>query len=150
MARTVGLVLAGVLITWWALTIARWRPITFLAWSFLAVALCAPALHSWYVLWGGVLLPLSRPSKRMVRGAVLMTLVLLAYAAINLAYRNSVSAVDPFNPAVALGVAAAAGFAWQLRNHERVTARRLAPRQRRGTDLTMSDISAGGRCDATS
>lgn len=138
-ARTVGLVLAGVLITWWALTIARWRPITFLAWSFLAVALCAPALHSWYVLWGGVLLPLSRPSKRMVRGAVLMTLVLLAYAAINLGYRNSVSAVDPFNPAVALGVAAAAGFAWQLRNHERVTARRLAPRQRRGTESSPTE-----------
>lgn len=128
-ARAIGLGLAGVLITWWALTIARWRPITFLAWSYLAVALCSPALHSWYVLWGGVLLPLARPSRRMVRVAVYMTLVLLGYAAINLAYRNSVSAVDSFNPAVAIGVAAAAGFAWQVRNHERVNERRRVARR---------------------
>ncbi|GAA1392457.1 polyprenol phosphomannose-dependent alpha 1,6 mannosyltransferase MptB [Luteococcus peritonei] len=144
-ARTIGLGLAAVLIAWWALTIGRTRPITFLAWSFLAVALCAPALHSWYVLWGGVLLPLSRPSRRMVRGAVLMTVVLLAYAAINLAYRNSVSAVDPFNPAVALGVAAAAGFAWQLRNHEQVTERRrraLRRREARNAGQSLADTPA--------
>lgn len=131
-ARTSGMVIAVLLIATFALTIARRRPITFLAWSFLAVALCSPALHSWYVLWGGVLLPLTRPSQRMVRSAVWATVVLLSYAAINLAYRNSVSAVDAFNPAVALGVTAVAVFGWQLHLHERSTdaRRRLRSRHR--------------------
>lgn len=134
-ARTAGMVLAGALITVFALTVARRQPVTFLAWSFLAVALCSPALHSWYVLWGGVLLPLTRPSRRMVRAAVQATVVLLSYAAINLAYRNSVSAVDSLNPAVALGVVAVAGFAWQVRTHERATdALRSTHRRKRDPD----------------
>lgn len=124
LAHTLGLGLAGVLITVFALTVARTRPVTFLAWGFLAFALCSPALHSWYVLWGGVLLPLTQPSRRMVRAAVYMTITLLAYAAVNLAYRNSVSAVDAFNPAVALGVAAAAGLGAQALWHDRSTRRR--------------------------
>ncbi len=129
LAHSIGLGIAGILITYFALTVARTRPVTFLGWSFLAVALCSPALHSWYVLWGGVLLPLTRPSRRMVRASVYMTVLLLSYAAINLAYRNSVSAVDAFNPAVALGVAAAAGLAWQALSHERDTDRRRSRRR---------------------
>ncbi|MGO4956285.1 polyprenol phosphomannose-dependent alpha 1,6 mannosyltransferase MptB [Luteococcus sp. Sow4_B9] len=121
LSRTAGLALAGLLISVFAVTVARHRPVTFLSWSFLAVALCAPALHSWYVLWGGVLLPLTQPSKKMVRASVYATVVLLSYAAVNLAYRNSVSSLDSMNPAVALGVAAVAGFGWQVLTHERVT-----------------------------
>lgn len=131
-ARTSGMVIAVVLIVSFALTIARRRPITFLCWSFLAVALCSPALHSWYVLWGGVLVPLTKPSQRMVRAGVWTTVVLLSYAAINLAYRNSVSAVDSFNPAVALGITAVAVFGWQVHTHERTAdsrRRRLARRR---------------------
>lgn len=124
LAHSIGLGLAGVAVAVLAVTVARRRPITFLSWSYLAVALLSPALHSWYVLWGGVLLPLTRPSRRMVRAMVYTTVILLSYAAINLAYRNSVSAVDAFNPAVALGVAAAAGLGWQALTHERSTDRR--------------------------
>lgn len=123
-SHSIGLGIAAVLITWFALRVAGTRPITFLCWSFLAVALCSPALHSWYVLWGGVLLPLTNPSRRMVRATIYTTLVLLAYAAINLAWRNSISAVNQVNPAIALGVLAAAGLAWQARNHEQATRRR--------------------------
>lgn len=124
LAHTAGLGVAGVLILVFAARVARTRPITFLSWSFLAFALCAPALHSWYVLWGGVLLPLTRPSHRMVRASIYATVVLLSYAAINLAWRNSVSTVDSFNPAVALGVVAVAGLAWQTLTHDRRTERR--------------------------
>lgn len=138
-SRGAGLLLSVTLIAIYALTVARRRPVTFLAWSFLVVALCAPALHSWYVLWGGVLLPLTRPSKRMVRAAVYTTVVLLSYAAINLAWRNSVSAVDSMNPAVAVGVAAVAGFAWQVRTHERVTDARRRRRHRRHHDRAGSE-----------
>lgn len=128
--RTIGLVVSGLGIAWFALTTARRRPITFLAWSYLLVALASPALHSWYVLWGGVLLPLTRPSNKMVRAAVWATVILLSYAAINLAWRNSVSAMHGNNGALALGVAAVAGYLWQVHTHDRST--EAARRRRRG------------------
>ena len=108
-SRTVGLVIAGVVLTWLALTVARTRPLTFLSWGYLAVALAAPALHSWYILWGGLLLPLTRPSHKVVRIAVWSTVILLSYAAINLSWRNGL---------VAFGVAALAGYVWQVRMHD--------------------------------
>ena len=67
---------------------ARRRPVTFLSWSYLVVALLGPAMHSWYLLWGGLLLPLTRPSERLQHVAVAVTSVLLGYGAGNLAWRN--------------------------------------------------------------
>lgn len=74
------------------------RPLTFLAWGFLAVTVAAPALHSWYVMWGALLLPMVDRAARYVRPARWCTVALLAYAAVNLSWRNG---------AVAIGVAAA-------------------------------------------
>ena len=128
--RQIGLGVSGIGIAAMALTIARRRPITFLSWSYLLFALASPALHSWYVLWGGVLLPLTKPSNKMVRAAVWATVILLSYAAINLAWRNSVSATQGNNGALALGVAAVAGYAWQVHTHDRSTEARR--RHRRG------------------
>lgn len=107
-ARTAGLLASAGLIGFWALTVARRRPVTFLAWSYLAVALLSPALHSWYVLWGGLLLPLTRPGRRVTAMAILITIVLLAYAAINLSNRNGL---------VAFGIVALGLYVLQSRRH---------------------------------
>lgn len=109
-SRAVGLALSVVTVLGLAVTVARRRPLTFLSWGYLAVAFFGPALHSWYVLWGGLLLPLTDPSRRVLRAAIWATMVLLCYGAVNLAWRNGL---------LALGVAALAGFYWQIRAHER-------------------------------
>ena len=109
-ARTLGLALTVGAVLFLAATVARRKPVTFLSWAYLVVAFCAPALHSWYVLWGALLLPLTRPSVRMQRTALWATVVLLSYSAVNLAWRNG---------ALALGIAALGVFAWRVRDHER-------------------------------
>lgn len=92
-ARVVGLVIAAVSILFLAVTKARKEPITFLSWSYLIFAFCSPALHSWYLLWGGLLLPLTRPKERMVNGAIIITVILLCYGAGNLAFRNEAAGI---------------------------------------------------------
>lgn len=119
-SRTIGLALIVAVISWLALTRARRRPMSFLSWSYLAVALFSPALHSWYVLWGGLLLPLAKPSPKVVRWAVGTTIVLLSYAAVNISLRNE---------SIALGVAALAAYAWMFYMHERRVGRRKRPEQ---------------------
>lgn len=106
--RGLGLAISAVTVAYLALTVGRRRPITFLSWSYLVVAFCGPALHGWYLLWGGLLLPLTRPSERIVRTAVIVTTLLLAYGAGNLAWRNE---------AVALGFAAIALMVTLLYRH---------------------------------
>lgn len=88
-----GLLVAGVavsalIVAYLAVTVARRRPVTFLSWSYLVVALLGPAMHSWYLLWGGLLLPLTKPTERVQKLAVVVTSVLLGYGAGNLAWRN--------------------------------------------------------------
>ena len=114
-SRSIGLIVIVVTLGVLAVTVARRKPITFLAYSYLVVAFCAPALHSWYVLWGGLLLPLTRPSPRTIRIAVWTTLVLLSYAAVNLAVRNGF---------LSLGVAAIGLYYWQSRSEDLKSRRR--------------------------
>ena len=116
LARTIGLVIsvAGVLLL--AVTAARKKPMFFLSWSYLLVAFGGPALHSWYVLWGALLLPLTSPSVRVQRIALWTTMVLLSYSAVNLAWRNG---------AIALGIAAIIPLGWQVIHHERRRHREL-------------------------
>lgn len=83
-----GVVASALIVAYLAVTVARHRPVTFLSWSYLWIALLGPAMHSWYLLWGGLLLPLTRPTERMQRVAVGVTSVLLGYGAGNLAWRN--------------------------------------------------------------
>ena len=64
------------------------RPLHFVCWGLLLVAFCFPALHSWYLLWGGVLFPMTRPSSRRLRIAIIITAVLLGYEAMVFAVRN--------------------------------------------------------------
>lgn len=97
--RFLGLALTVVIIGWLALTVGRRKPVTFLSWSYLVFAFGGIALNSWYLTWGGLLLPLTKPTERITGTAVTVTTVLLAYGAGNLAWRND---------AVALGFAALA------------------------------------------
>ncbi|PID50782.1 MAG: hypothetical protein CR980_01915, partial [Propionibacteriales bacterium] len=64
-----------------AATIGRTRPVAFLAWAYLVVAVGGPALHSWYLLWGGLFLPMSEPSARVSRIAHWTVVGVLFYAA---------------------------------------------------------------------
>ncbi|MGA4669404.1 polyprenol phosphomannose-dependent alpha 1,6 mannosyltransferase MptB [Propionibacteriaceae bacterium Y1923] len=115
-SRSIGLILAAGTVAVLAVTVARRKPINFLAYSYLAVAFGAPALHSWYVLWGGLLLPLTKPSERTIRVAVWTTVVLLSYAAVNLAVRNGF---------LSLGVAAIGLYYWLSHTEDRRARRRL-------------------------
>lgn len=106
--RYLGLGLTVVGIGWLALTVGRRRPVTFLSWSYLIFAFGGIALNSWYLTWGGLLLPLTRPTERIAGTAVAVTTVLLAYGAGNLAWRND---------AVALGFAGLAVILVMLYRH---------------------------------
>ncbi|HET9126498.1 MAG TPA: polyprenol phosphomannose-dependent alpha 1,6 mannosyltransferase MptB [Propionibacteriaceae bacterium] len=116
--RTVFLVVAGLIVALMAFTTARRRPITFVSYGYLAVAFLSPALHTWYVLWGGVLVPLTRPGERQVRFGVWTTIALLSYAAINLSWRNGL---------VALGIAALVAYLWMVHEHHVATRAAEAP-----------------------
>ncbi|MDR0285572.1 MAG: polyprenol phosphomannose-dependent alpha 1,6 mannosyltransferase MptB [Propionibacteriaceae bacterium] len=70
----------------------RRQPLKALAWSWLAVALGAQALHSWYLLWGGLLLPFAKPRRGVPQAAAWVVILLLCYAAVNLGDRNGVFA----------------------------------------------------------
>jgi len=68
-------------------------PMRALSWSWIALALSATALHSWYLLWGGLLLPMARNKKGIPWPAVLVVILMLCYAGINLGDRNGFFAI---------------------------------------------------------
>lgn len=107
-AQGVSYTLAGSLIVFFALRFGRQRPMTFLSYAYLAFAVFGPALHTWYLLWGALFLPLARTSARTLRLAAIVTAVLLVYGAGNLAWRNDAVAL-------ALAAVAAAGIWLVLR-----------------------------------
>ncbi len=116
-----GITVAG--IGWLALTVGRRRPVTFLSWSYLIFAFGGIALNSWYLTWGGVLLPLTKPNERIIGTAVTVTTVLLAYEAGNLSWRND---------AVALGFAGLAVILVMLYRHAQEHKLHLASAGRKG------------------
>jgi len=107
-ARGAGIAFGVVLIVFLALTLARRRPIAFLAWGYLAAAITAPALRSWYVQWSITLLPLTNLSRTMVRVSVWGILVMFGFDAMFMSMRNS---------AVAVCVGALLAMAWVAWNH---------------------------------
>jgi hypothetical protein len=100
-ARVVGMVAAGLVIAGLFFRVAGKRPLAFLSGGFLAAALGAPALHSWYVQWGSTLLPLTGGMRSIERALIWGTAVMLAYDAVNMSTRND---------AVAIGIAAVVGL----------------------------------------
>lgn len=115
--RYLGLAVTIVVIGWLGIGVGRKKPVTFLSWSYLVFAFGGIALNSWYLTWGGLLLPLTKPSPRIIGAAVTVTTVLLAYGAGNLAWRND---------AVALGFAALALMLVLLYRHFQEHRARLA------------------------
>lgn len=108
--RTLFMLGCVALILWMSLRIAHRRPIVALSWSLLAVAFCGPVLHGWYIFWGGSLLGLTRPSVRVQRVAIWLSSGLLAYIAMNAAWKNGITLIG----AAALGL-----IAWRVWLHDR-------------------------------
>ena len=88
----VGMIIGGALIVYFACRYALRQPIKALAWSWVALALSASALHSWYLLWGGLLWPFSA-SRRGLWVGVGTVVLLVTYAGINLGDRNGYFAI---------------------------------------------------------
>lgn len=92
-AHTLSAVIFVTVTCWLVVTTSRTQPVRFLSWSWIAFALFGPALHTWYLLWGGLLLPLTSPGRRLWQVAAWVTAVLLVYGAGNLAWRNDAVAL---------------------------------------------------------
>ena len=120
--RYLGLAVTAAVIGSLALGIGRTRPLTFLSWSYLAFAFGGIALNSWYLTWGGLLLPLTRPNPRIIGSAVTVTAVLLAYEAGNLAWRNDNGSAS----FVALGLAGMATVIVLIYRHQQAHRARTA------------------------
>lgn len=82
---------AGLVALW--LRFGRTRPVWFVSWALIVVALTGPALHAWYILWGGTLLALTHFSPRVLKVAVWTSAVLVSYSAIDASFRNGVLAL---------------------------------------------------------
>lgn len=109
LVRKAGILAIVVGLVWLAVLYLGRRPIRFISFGLIWFAICAPALHSWYLLWGAVLLPMAGPTRRMVRAAIVATVVLLAYNAINFAMRNDLWTV--------MLILIAASY-WTIHTHE--------------------------------
>ena len=120
--RYLGLALTAAVIGWLALGAGRTRPVTFLSWSYMVFAFGGIALNSWYLTWGGVLLPLTKPNPRIIGTAVSVTAVLLAYEAGNLAWRNDNGSAS----FVAMGLAGMAVVIVLLYRHQQAHRARTA------------------------
>ncbi len=92
-AKGVSTVIMVVVMGWLFVRFSRTRPLSFMTWAYLAFAVLGSALHTWYLLWGALFLPLARTSERTLRVAAAATSVLLVYGASNLAWRNDAVAL---------------------------------------------------------
>lgn len=105
-------VLASVaFIVWIFARLVLQRPIAAVSWGYLAYALGGVALHGWYLLWGGLLLPLTQPQPRLVRVAVWGSAAMTAYYGIELARQNGVGWI---------GYLSIAAFAAMMWGHDRL------------------------------
>lgn len=135
--HTLFLVAGGIVLALGAVTIARRRPVAFISWGYLVVALSSPALHSWYMLWGGLALPLARPTSRMVSIAIWVNVSLLGYDAIDMAWRNN---------GIAIAVAAVAASLFMTYHHQTTI---KVPERQPGSAAHLV-LSAPGRSDQQS
>ncbi|NNG19422.1 polyprenol phosphomannose-dependent alpha 1,6 mannosyltransferase MptB [Naumannella sp. ID2617S] len=85
------------------------RPVAMTAGSLLAFGLLGPAIQPWYVLWGGPLIPFTRPSARMVRVCLAVVLVLLISGVLQ----------EFLPPPVVVPIGAAVALAWALWDRRR-------------------------------
>ncbi len=108
--RVTGLVLGAVAVGWIILNRAARQPVTSLVLMLLTIVVCAPSLHPWYILWGGVLLGLTRVDRRTLRIATWLTALFACYGVIDFAVHNGL---------VAFGVSAGLALLWIATGHDR-------------------------------
>ncbi|MDO5500445.1 MAG: polyprenol phosphomannose-dependent alpha 1,6 mannosyltransferase MptB [Propionibacteriaceae bacterium] len=82
----------------WALT----RPMRFTAGALLAFGLLGAAIQPWYLLWGGPLLAFCHPSRRVVKVAGALTLLLLVSGVLQ----------EYLSPVIVVPVGAIVAYAW--------------------------------------
>ena len=109
------------------------RPMKALSWSWIGLALTASALHSWYLLWGGLLLPMARDKRSIPWPAVVVVILMLSYAGINLGDRNGFFAI------IAAFVCSLAWLAHIVIYHRLFA---MAPRRRAEPDGETIDVLA--------
>jgi hypothetical protein len=85
---TVMLLVGTVVVVSITLRLGPFDPLSALAWVMVVTAFAMAALHPWYLLWGGLLLPLARLSKRAWFGVGLVMWVVFGYMIIVMAVRN--------------------------------------------------------------
>ncbi|MDQ6715621.1 MAG: polyprenol phosphomannose-dependent alpha 1,6 mannosyltransferase MptB, partial [Actinomycetota bacterium] len=90
--RITGLVLGAVAVGWIILNRAARQPVTSLVLMLLTIVVCAPSLHPWYILWGGVLLGLTRVDRRTLRISTWITALFACYGVIDFAVHNGLVA----------------------------------------------------------
>lgn len=108
--RIIGIALGVVAILALYVRYTPQRPMTFLPYASLALALASPALHPWYFTWILVFLAFARPGLQVTRVTAWLSILLLAYSSINFAIRNE---------SFALAGAALLAFGWLLWGQDR-------------------------------
>lgn len=106
--------LATLVVLW--VRFGRVRPVWFAAWALITMALTGPAVHAWYLLWGGTLLAVCRFGPTVMRTVVWSSAILVSYSAIDASFRNG---------ALALGVTAVVAVLWLATGHDRDLNRNL-------------------------
>ena len=108
--RVVGLLACALVVGWLVLRKAPRQPVTVLVLMLLAIVVCAPSLHPWYVLWGGLLLGLTTVDRARLRVATWLTALFACYGVIDFAAHNGL---------VAFGVSGGLALLWVATGHDR-------------------------------
>lgn len=106
--RAIGAAIGLALLVWMWLRYGRKEPWKFAAWGFIIIAVASPSLHIWYLLWGGVLLPLASVSESTMRKVVWAVAFGVSYSSIDAAVSNG---------AIAAGITALIAAFWLTTGH---------------------------------
>jgi hypothetical protein len=107
--RVVGLLVCALVVGWLVVRSAPRQPVTILVLIFLTIVVCAPSLHPWYVLWGGLLLGLTTVDRARLRVATWVTALFACYGVIDFAAHNGL---------VAFGVSGGLALLWVVTGHD--------------------------------
>lgn len=101
----VSTVLTAVAFVWLARRWALTRPLRFTAGLLLAFGLLGAAIQPWYILWGGPLLAFCHPTRRVIRLAAAITLLLLISGVLQ----------EYLSPVIVVPVGALVAYLWWRR-----------------------------------
>jgi hypothetical protein len=118
--RGVGLLVCALVVGWLVVRRAPRQPVTVLVLIFLTIVVCAPSLHPWYVLWGGLLIGLTPVDRARLRVATWVTALFACYGVIDFAAHNGL---------VAFGVSGGLALLWVATGHDRELVHLSDPRR---------------------